>query len=208
MGETDRQTDKTSRWAFTAYQAQWPLFTSVNELVAEIGWQIEVCPDTQREHYQGYLRTTRQVRFAQLKKIYPGVHLEPAKNWDALVKYCKKTESAVEGTQQHHENKKTFMTMAQALTKLAAHCPYVDRTRFIDMDEKQLKAHNEQQFWDCVQNILETSPDEVGLYTQPQYFRAFINTRRIWMDKCLDEAEWHETDRQTDIPEGVPAFQN
>jgi len=208
MGETDRQTDKTSRWAFTAYQNQYHLFTTVNDLVAEIGWQTEICPDTQREHYQGYLRTARQVRFAQLKKIYPGVHIEPAKNWEALVKYCKKTESAIQGTQQHHETKKTFMTMAQALTKLAAHCPYVDRSKFLDMDEKQLTSHNKKQYWDSVENILETSPDEIGLYSQPQYERAYLNTRRIWMDKCLEEAQWQETDRQTDIPEGVPAFQN
>ena len=208
MGETDRQTDKTSRWAFTAYADQYHLFTIVNELIAEIGWQKEICPGTQREHYQGYIRTARQVRFAQLKKIYPGVHIEPAKNWDALVKYCAKKDTAVEGTQQHFENKKTFMTMAQALTKLAAHCPYADRSKFMDMDEKQLIAHTKQQYWDCVQNILETSSDEIGLYSQPQYERAFLNTRRIWMEKCLDEAEWQETDRQTDILEGVPAFEN
>jgi len=208
MGETDRQTDKTSRWAFTAYQDQYHLFTTVNELIAEIGWQTEKCPDTQREHYQGYIRTNRQVRFAQLKKIYPGVHLEPAKNWDALVKYCKKTESAIPGTQQHHENKKTYMTMAQALTKLVAHHPYVDNSRMFEMDEKQLEKHNNKLFWDCVQNVLETSPDEIGVYSQPQYLRCFLNTKRIWMDLCLDQAQWTETDRQTDIPEGVPAFEN
>jgi len=212
MGETDRQTDKTSRWAFTAYEEQWPLFntTVLPEIVAELGWQTEKCPDTQREHYQGFLRTTRQVRFAQLKKIFPKVHLEPARNWDALVKYCKKTDTAIPGTQVYQENKKEYLTMAQALTKLAAHRPYVDSSRFLEMDEKQIEAFQKKYYWDCVQNILKTSPDEIGLYSQPQYERAFRNTKQIWIDLAdlsTENMEW-ETDRQTDIPEGVPAFVN
>lgn len=104
MSETDRQTDtttKTTRWAFTAYEGQWSMFKNMPPTIAEWGWQQEICPDTQRPHYQGYLRTKQQVRLSQLSKQLPGVHFEPAKNWDAVKNYCSKPETAVPGTQVH-----------------------------------------------------------------------------------------------------------
>lgn len=102
IGKTDRQTDKSSRWQFTAYEDQWALFVSMPPGIAEWGWQKEQCPKTQKLHYQGYLRTPAQVRFSALKKILPGVHLEVAKNWQALVAYCAKIETRVEGEAAVH----------------------------------------------------------------------------------------------------------
>jgi len=101
--KTDRQA-KSSRWAFTAYEDQWGLFTTMPPGIAEWGWQREICPETNRNHYQGYLRLTQQQRFAWLAKILPGVHLEIPRNWVALVNYCKKTDTAVPGTQVHQLN--------------------------------------------------------------------------------------------------------
>lgn len=91
-------TDKSTRWAFTAYEGQYSIIESVakegHQLVAEIGWQDEICPKTQKKHRQGYCRTVRQVRFAQIKEVLSsGIHIEVAKNWEALVNYCKKVES-------------------------------------------------------------------------------------------------------------------
>jgi len=97
-GKTDRQTDKSSRWAFTAYEAQWALFTTIHPGIAEWGWNTEICPETNRKHYQGYIRLTSQQRFSWLKKLLPGVHLEVSKNWDALVNYCKKEDTRAPGT--------------------------------------------------------------------------------------------------------------
>lgn len=91
--------DKSTRWSFTAYEAQWNLFTLMPPLIAEWGWQTEVCPTTGKRHYQGWLRTTSQVRLRQLRRVLPGVHLEIAKNWEALLTYCSKTDTAVPGTQ-------------------------------------------------------------------------------------------------------------
>lgn len=103
--------EKTTRWSFTAYEAQWPMFESMPMSVAEWGWQTEICEKTQRLHYQGYIRTKSQVRFSQLQKELPGVHLEvcgkntpdkpQAECWKALVQYCKKADTAVPGTQKH-----------------------------------------------------------------------------------------------------------
>jgi len=96
--QTDRQTDKSSRWQFTAYEEQWSLFTSMPPGIAEWGWNTEICPKTNRKHYQGYLRLSQQQRFAWLRKLIPGVHIEVAQNWDALVNYCKKEETRAPGT--------------------------------------------------------------------------------------------------------------
>lgn len=102
--QTDRQT-KSSRWSFTAYKDQWSLFEQMPPGIAEWGWQREVCPETNREHYQGYLRLSQQQRFAWLAKLLPGIHIEVARNWQALIAYCKKEDTRVPGsTPEHHTN--------------------------------------------------------------------------------------------------------
>jgi len=98
MSQTDRQTDRTTRWAFTAYEGQWALFNTMPSGIAEWGWNAEICPDTNTPHYQGYLRTTAQQRHAWLRKLFPGVHIEVAKNWEALKKYCAKEATRMPGT--------------------------------------------------------------------------------------------------------------
>lgn len=189
--KTDRQTDKTSRWAFTAYVEQWPLFEVMPELISQWGWQKEICPDTLREHYQGYILTKRQVRFAQLSKIFPKVHIEAARNWDALLNYCKKLESAVPGSQVIQSNASVSMTMADALMKLAAHVPFRQPVDWLNSQNplKDLEEQIKQEFWAAVNSILRIDPNSVGLWTQPQYYRAWINTRQVWMEKFLDNLE-------------------
>jgi len=94
---------KSSRWQMTVYEGQYGLLQSMPLEVAEWGWQDEICPDTQKPHRQGYLRTKQQVRFSALKKLFPGVHFEIAKNWPALLAYCKKAESRDPDGQQVHQ---------------------------------------------------------------------------------------------------------
>lgn len=209
-----QKTDKTTRWAFTAYENQWHLFEVMNDKIAQWGWQIEVCPKTQNKHYQGYMRTKTQQRHKAMKEMFPGVHLEFARNWIALLKYCEKSETAVEGTQVRQTNPSQTMTMAQALTKLALHIPFkravnwLESTNPIKENEEQIK----HEFWTAVREILRGDPNSVGLWTQPQYFRAWQHTREVWIDLAIQEAEIgvlpleEETDRQTDIP--VYAFEN
>jgi len=106
--------DKTTHWAFTAYEDQWALFAQMPAPIAEWGWQEEICPDTGRKHYQGYMRTRQQHRFKgshpaeSCKKLLPKVHIEPcgwkhpektpAQNWIALKTYCGKSDTSVPGT--------------------------------------------------------------------------------------------------------------
>ena len=69
--KTDRQTDKSSRWGFTAYEDQYHLLEKMPPGIAEWGWQAEICPETNRPHRQGYLRLQSQQRFAWLKRYSP-----------------------------------------------------------------------------------------------------------------------------------------
>jgi len=198
------QTDKTSRWGFTAYRDQYALFNTVlPDVVAEVGWQTEICPKTGNEHYQGFIRTSRQVRFAQMKKLFPGVHVEAAKNWDALVAYCKKKDTAVPGTQVHirtETERPQQKTMAQALTYFAANYPYEASPDYSELTGQRLADYKESMFWKTLNNCLDNDPNLIGLYHQPQYIRCWKHTSSKWFELCLEEAEWQETDRQTDTP--------
>lgn len=201
MVETDRQTDKTTRWAFTAYEDQWSLFTVMPDLIAEWGWQTEICPDTQRPHYQGYLRTKRQVRFSQIKTILPGVHIEQARDWNKLLNYCKKSDSAVAGSQIHASNPSKAMTMAQALVRIANNLPYLHIDFFnCDDPESAVENRNKNEFWSSVNEILKEDPDAVGLYTQPQYLRAWMNTRDVWIELATSPLS-----SSSQIPEDPPS---
>lgn len=199
-----REEAKTTRWAFTAYEDQWSLFDSMPPIVAEWGWQQEICPETQREHYQGFVRTSRQVRFSQIQKVLPGVHLEPAKNWDALVNYCKKLETAVEGTQVHQISTNVSLTMARALIKVAEardkSASWISVLRNCE-NVKELKEKYAAEFERAVAGLLREDENLIGLYSQPQYERAYVKWRSVWTEKA-DE----KTDRQTDKEEKEVTF--
>lgn len=223
MGKTDIQIDappegwKSSRWGFTAYEGQWHLFTGVlNPLIAEIGWQTEICPDTQREHYQGYVRFIRQLRFKQVKDIYPGVHLGVARNWQALVNYCKKKESAIPGTQVHTVvNAVPMMSMPEALTYLASFCPHelAHCPDFYEINPSKAEAlmdkWQERRFWVMVDQAIKIDRNLITVYHQPQYIRAIKNTFSTWIeDACLHVEYSDHPDRQTDNDLPNNAFEN
>jgi len=182
----DRQTDKSTRWAFTAFEPQWEIFKRpLPECVAEIGWQEEIAPETGKHHYQGYIRTKRQCRFAQLKKQYPGVHIETARNWDALLQYCAKGTSSVPGTQVNLKSSTTAMTMKDALIRIASHASVLEPTLTIT-STTNLRAERsyvlKKEYWELVTKILEDDPDAIGLYVTPVYMTAWINTRSVWIE--------------------------
>jgi len=144
-------TEKSTRFAFTAFEDQWPLFNEMPQSIAEWGWQKEVCPQTGKQHYQGYLRTIKQERFSALKRLFPGVHLEVAQNWAALKAYCMKSDTAVPGTQVQEHSK--YMNKFQFLEYLIKICIHLygfdqiwalDKPKIIDlvMQEAQQQVLN------------------------------------------------------------------
>lgn len=181
---------KSQRWAFTAYEQDWDCFRVMPEIVAEWGYQEEMCPTTGRKHYQGYMRLKRQARLAQLKKIFPTTHFEIAKNWDALVNYCKKEETRVDGGQQRHEVSTRYLSMSDALIKVAAVAERIDISRYDDEDRKRRAIVNEYDV--AVAVLLRTDANLIGIYSQPQYERAYVKWRQVWIEYAD-----RQTDRQT-----------
>jgi len=204
----ERQTDKSTRWQFTAQSGQFPYFINQppNDLIAEWGFQEEIAPDKGTHHLQGYLRTKRQVRLSQLRTIYPGVHFEIAKNWNALKNYSKKEETAVPGTQVMWVSEEKALTMKDTLVLVASNitegivgrCSRIfqeDMTGKVKPPTKQeIKQEIIEEYWDAVNKILSDQPNLIGLLSQPQYQRAWENTRAVW----IQERD-RQTDRQTDL---------
>lgn len=177
MAQTDRQTDKSTRWQFTAYENQWELFKVMPDKIAEWGWQQEECPETGRKHYQGFIRTKTQVRHKFIRELFPGVHTEVARNWDALVNYCKKSETSIEGTQVHQVGTKA-MTMKDALVRLAS---FASEQVEVEEGDKASDAYV-RDYWKCVRSVLQDDPDAIGLYVNVAYLSAWKHTRQIWVD--------------------------
>jgi len=199
MAKTDRQTDKSSRWSFTAYEDQYGLVDDMSKsaTIAEYGWNPEICPETGRKHRQGYLRSKNQVRFSALKKEFPGIHFEVAKNWEALKNYCKKEETREQGKSSFSGTggKEIPLTMAQALIKL---CSYADPKPLmleipvsrIGPDGKEIPLHTKlewsygeydvkAQYVSAVKNWIKVNPNIIALVTQPQYKSAYYD---FWLD--------------------------
>lgn len=62
--------------------------------------QKEICPDTGREHWQGYVQLNVKQRLSTVRNLLPGAHWEPAKGTvDENIAYCTKTDSRKPGTE-------------------------------------------------------------------------------------------------------------
>lgn len=226
MAKTDRQTDKSSRWAFTAYEDQYGLVDDMSKssTIAEYGFNPEVCPETGRKHRQGYLRTKNQVRFSALKKEFPGIHIEVAKNWEALKNYCKKEETREEGQKSFSGTggKESPLTMAAALIKL---CSYADPKPIIIMNhptrrdgqdvfedvwnyEYDVKA----QYVSAVKNWIKINPNIIALVTQPQYKSAYFDFWQDFQSLAIQtlafEGEGYSITPELDEEEVEPPFED
>jgi len=63
-------------------------------------YQREVCPTTQRKHWQCYAVFANRIRFGSLQRRYPGAHLEVKKGTcKQASEYCSKAETRLEGTE-------------------------------------------------------------------------------------------------------------
>lgn len=179
-----------------------------------IAGQDELAPDTGTLHIQAWCNTD-QVRMSAIKKWLPRAHLKAAytiAHINNLKQYCseekRKNTSFVPGTQFdikiREENER--MTMADALIKIAEHAWSAEKIDaaaqlYTNRNKNILEEIYDKEFWNIVEIILMGNPDAVALYTQPQYLRAWIKTRRVWIKKL-------ELDRQTKDDENENAPDN
>lgn len=99
-GKTSR--DPSRAWMFTWFpgdaEAQ-PVFK--DDVMTYMAYQQEICPTTQRRHFQGCLWFKERVRLRKAKELLAleGVHLEPVRGTvDEAVEYCSKVDTAIPGT--------------------------------------------------------------------------------------------------------------
>lgn len=204
MDKTDRQTDKSTRWQFTAYQDQWDLFKEIPDIVAEWMWQTETCPNTGKLHYQGCIRTKSQQRHKAMRCILPGVHIEVARNWEALVLYCKKEDTRVEGSFVKEVNTRRYLKFHDALIRVAN--AYVDEyanvanaMATLDFDNAILLADVDRDktdtvcFHKAVEQLCSIYPEDISLYSNPQLIRAWKMCRGLWlrMSACANDVCSH-----------------
>ena len=86
-------TDRGSCWSITIFDEAYKNVTLPAKWTI-IG-QMEKCPTTGVDHFQGML-TTPQIRFSAVKRIFPKAHIELAKNKIGLVKYVKKEDTRIQ----------------------------------------------------------------------------------------------------------------
>lgn len=87
-------------WCLTSYQDEdlKDLFGANMDDVKYMVYQREICPDTKKEHWQGYVEFIKPKRLSALKKILSTAHWEPRKgSRDQARAYCMKDDSRKEG---------------------------------------------------------------------------------------------------------------
>lgn len=187
-------TDKSTRWQFTAFEGQYPILDALandpGNLIAEIGWQDEIAPETQKKHRQGYVRTVRQVRFKQLQEVLSGVHLEVAKNWSALLNYCKKAETKDPSGNQVHVQYERPMRLHEMLIEVAnsiliAHPPETKHAICLDSQtDRQILLQYLRQY---SQPLVHCHP-EYGVVLSRQDARdAWCNYIEVWLAKAAQQ---------------------
>lgn len=194
MAQTDKQTDtkqRSSRWAFTAYEEQWSLIDAMkgkiegHPIIRMMKWQTEKCKDTGRLHYQGAIQTV-QCRWSALHKIFPGVHIERAREWFKLLNYVKKDDTAIPGTRVSLANEEVqeFYSMDDKMVMLG------DAVRSLTADEaEQLIRYKiedgtqDAEFWWFVTNkVLPLYGAKVAGAFADQAVRTFWrNTQAFWI---------------------------
>lgn len=172
-------TEKSSRWAMTVFEDQFKCLEVMPPIVAEWGWQDEVSPTTGKLHKQGYIRTHQQQRFAAMRKAFPGVHLEIARDWNKTVNYCKKTDTAVEGTQVYKKNDiPSLFTYSTELAKRLA--------------PQRLSIFSYDTVMDHVREDITKREGIEWIATNPQFITTW---KKYWREMLFRAAQ---TDRQTD----------
>ncbi len=89
----------SSRWCFTSYSLVPPVWDDT--WLQFLCYQIEVCPTTDRPHFQGYFETSRRRSMKSLKKLLtdPSIHLEAAMGSAAEnERYCSKSNTSLPDT--------------------------------------------------------------------------------------------------------------
>lgn len=176
-----------------------------------LGWgvegQLEVGDEEGTPHYQLLVRTP-QVRFANVKKVFPTAHIELARNRKALQQYVHKEEGRVETLKSIEV---TFLTYAQVRNQFFRWLVDNNRHHSVYRDpEERLRVWDEfiglslEEGMEC--DMIGMNPQHRGCISK--YWRHYI-VREV---SSRQTEERRQVDRQTDrvsiptidIPNGRP----
>lgn len=111
----------------TVYNCEFKSFKGIIDEEERIRYciaQEEVCPETKREHIQGYIQFRRPLKFSTIKNLLPpGTHIEKARGTaEENRQYCSKQESRKPGGQTlesgeitHQGKRKDLDSLKQAI---------------------------------------------------------------------------------------------
>lgn len=93
-----RRCNEARRWVFTDFDVSGARIRAwrTNKLIKKLAMQIEVCPETKREHIQGCFELFAKSR--PMSSLWKGPHYEIMRGKDTeAVTYCTKTDSRKDG---------------------------------------------------------------------------------------------------------------
>lgn len=93
-------------WCFTMYVDPKDIDWDTTRNVRYVVHQHELCPETARDHWQGYIEFNKAVRMAEVKRILAdrGVHLEQRRGTRAEARaYCMKTDTRFDADEEPFE---------------------------------------------------------------------------------------------------------
>lgn len=120
---------RVRHWIFTSYAVPFE-FKFDEDIFRYCCFQREICPDTKRQHVQGYAEFRENMRTNQVSKLLGGCHVEPRGGTRKQARdYTRKPESAISDSWEEHgvwrpdvngkrklrDMLKTDMTLAQLI---------------------------------------------------------------------------------------------
>ncbi len=85
---------QSKNWAFTDFELKdWKKIYENNDDIEYICWGTEICPESKRKHYQGWIQVKNKKRLGGIKKTCQSkkIHLESCRGTeDQNEKYCQK----------------------------------------------------------------------------------------------------------------------
>lgn len=205
----DSQTDSTTRASHWGITINNPTADDRTKLRTQPRWlrmvkgQDEIGANGTL-HVQAYANTA-QVRMSQLKEWLPRAHFKALSTQQHIANtkdYVHKDETCADVASRFeyaYAQTNTPLTMAEVLTQMAEYAfaatKITDRMAELTVANRKAadpKVVYEEEFWHISRIMLTQNPDLVALLTQPQYMRAWINTRQVWIVK-------KQVDSQTNI---------
>jgi len=188
MSKTDRQTDRGYAWSLTIFDpGEYGILSDPSGYpvwLRKSKFQEEICPTTGRHHWQAAILTS-QVRFAQVKKLFPSAHIQLARNKHALMEYVNKDDTAVEGTRKEFENPLPHMALHQQLQRMADVVVenLADYTAARDaLLEAKEKSPDKGMYWWVARFMLVAEPEMAGIFANPMLEKMWANTAVVWID--------------------------